>query len=79
MPLMLGSDDGVAAWVNGDRVWMNRKTRGFIMDEDRVPIHLNAGWNTVVLKVDQGVAVWSLSARIPDPEGRLQFAAVAPE
>jgi hypothetical protein len=79
MPLMLGSDDGVAAWVNGDRVWMNRKTRGFIMDEDRVPIHLNAGWNTVVLKVDQGAAVWSLSARIPDPEGRLQFAAVAPE
>jgi hypothetical protein len=78
VPLMLGSDDGIAAWVNGKSVWTNRATRGFILDQDRVPIHLNAGWNTVVLKVDQGAAVWSVSARIADPAGRLEFAAVAP-
>jgi hypothetical protein len=78
VPLMLGSDDGIAAWVNGKSVWTNRVTRGFILDQDRVPIHLNAGWNTIVLKVDQGAAVWSVSARIANPAGRLEFAAVAP-
>lgn len=79
VPLMLGSDDGIAAWVNGTKVWTNPVTRGFQLDQDRVPIHLNAGWNTVLLKVDQGVGDWTVSARIPDPDGALQFAAIAQE
>lgn len=78
LPLMIGSDDGVQVWANGALVATNNVVRGFRLDEDKVPVTLKAGWNTVVLKVAQGTAAWAVSARFPDPGRLLQFAAIAP-
>lgn len=66
--LWAGSDDGLAVWVNGRRVWNNPVARGVTPDEDRVPIHLKAGWNRLLLKVDQGGRGWGLQARLSDPD-----------
>lgn len=78
LPLMVGSDDGVAIWVNGKSVWEKHLTRGFKPDEDRVPIPLQAGWNTVLMKVEQGAGAWAVSARLPDTGGTLKSAPFAP-
>jgi hypothetical protein len=78
LPLMVGSDDGVEVWANGKDVWTHHLTRGFKPDEDRIPVTLNKGWNTVVMKVDQGSGAWAVSARLPDTAGALRFAPFAP-
>jgi hypothetical protein len=76
--LLIGSDDGVKVYVNGKAVFTNRVDRGYVADQDKVPIELKSGWNSIVIKVDQSGADWSLSARIPNPEGRFRFAALPP-
>ncbi|HEY3413394.1 MAG TPA: DUF2961 domain-containing protein [Armatimonadota bacterium] len=78
LPLMIGSDDGVQVWANGALVTTNNVVRGFRLDEDRVPVSLKAGWNTIVLKVAQKDLAWAVSARLPDPGRLLQFAPIPP-
>jgi len=64
--LWAGSDDGLAVWVNGFRVWRNKAFRGIWPDEDEIPIHLKRGWNRMLLKVDQGTGGWSVMVRLSD-------------
>lgn len=78
LPLMVGSDDGVEVWVNGKSVLVHHVTRGFKLDEDRISAPLKVGWNTVLMKVDQGSGDWMVSARLPDTGGVLRFAPFAP-
>ena len=66
--LWAGSDDGLVVWVNGRRVWHNAVGRGITPDEDKVPIHLAAGWNRLLLKVDQAGGGWALAARLSGPD-----------
>lgn len=73
-PLLLGSDDGVRAWVNGEIVHTNPVTRAAAPDLDRVPARLKKGWNTVLLKVLQGAGGWGFYVRFADPGGELRFA-----
>jgi WD40 repeat protein/serine/threonine protein kinase/tetratricopeptide (TPR) repeat protein len=51
--LLSGSDDGMRLWFNGDRkpLFELPITRGARPDQDRNPILLRAGWNTVLAKV----------------------------
>lgn len=62
--LLLGSDDGVEAWLNGKVVHSNNVDRGEIADQDTAPIHLNKGPNDLMLKISQGGGGWSACARI---------------
>lgn len=62
--LLLGSDDGVKVWVNGEPVFATHVTRGVKRDEDAVDIRLNAGANHLLFKVDQHFGGWGLMARI---------------
>jgi len=73
-PLLLGSDDGVRAWVNGEIVHTNPVYRAAAPDLDRVSARLKKGWNTVLLKVLQGAGGWGFYARFADPGGELRFA-----
>ena len=61
--LWIGSDDGVKVYLGGIMVLRNRIDRGVIKDEDRVPVMVIAGWNRLLVKVDQGVGGWGFSAR----------------
>lgn len=66
--LAVGSDDGVAAWVNGKEVHRNPARRAYVSKQDRVPIRLRKGRNTLLLKISQGDGEWGFCAHI-DPAG----------
>lgn len=66
----VGSDDGVKVWLNGILIHNNHVHRGQAFDQDEVPVTLNAGWNLVLMKVDQGGGDWAFSLRITDKKGR---------
>ena len=81
--LWLGSDDGVKAYVNGTAVWSFDKTRGLAPDSDKVTdVHLNKGWNTLLLEVSQGGGGWGVCARVMGDDGQpisgVSYSAVRP-
>ena len=67
--LRLGSDDGIVAWVNGEKVWENRVDRGLAVDSDVAPIRLREGSNAVLLKISQGGGGWNFCCRVTDTSG----------
>lgn len=69
--LRLGSDDGVAVFVNGAEVFRRQVHRGAAPDQDLVPIALRAGSNTIVLKVANDDGGFGAYVRISDPRGGL--------
>ncbi len=62
--LALGSDDGVAAWINGEKVHENGVQRGYGSRQDRVPIRLRAGRNEILLKITQAAGAWGFGAHL---------------
>nr|MBA2479896.1 hypothetical protein [Planctomycetota bacterium] len=62
--LLIGSDDGVTAWLDGKEIWRNPAMRGVQPDQDQVAITLAKGAHTLVLRVDQGGGGWGLCARV---------------
>ena len=73
-PLLLGSDDGIRVWVNGELVHTNPAYRAAEADQDRVSVRLKEGWNKILLKVLQGAGGWGFYVRFADPAGELRFA-----
>lgn len=67
--LLVGSDDGVKAWLNGEVVHANNTDRGEVPDQDVAPIHLKKGANDLLLKITQGGGGWSACARIVGSNG----------
>lgn len=67
--LLLGSDDGVKAWLNGAVVHANNIDRGAVVDQDMAPIKLRKGANELMLKVTQGGGGWAACARIVSADG----------
>jgi VCBS repeat protein len=59
IPLSLGSDDGLAVFVNGERVLADNQQRACAPDQNRVTIRLKPGKNTLLLKVTQGYGDWA--------------------
>ena len=68
--LLMGSDDGVKAWLNGAVVHSNNTNRGDVADQDMAPIQLKKGANDLLLKISQGGGGWSAHARIVGPDGQ---------
>lgn len=66
--LKLGSDDGVVAWLNGERVFATNADRGLRVDEDVVETRLKKGRNTLLVKVLQGSGDWQFCVRITRPD-----------
>lgn len=69
--LRLGSDDGVAVFVNGAEVFRRQVHRGAAPDQDLVPIALRAGANTIVLKIANDDGGFGAYVRISDPRDGL--------
>jgi len=68
--LLIGSDDGVKAWLNGEVVHSNNIDRGELADQDTAPIKLKKGINQLMLKISQGGGGWSACARIVGSDGK---------
>jgi len=73
--LLLGSDDGVKLWVNDALVHTNPTYRGAYPDQDKIRVHLKAGWNKILIKVLQGAGGWGYYLRIPDPKKEYRWSA----
>lgn len=71
--LLVGSDDGVAVYVNGEKFFEKHEARPTVPDEDVVPVQLRRGTNMLVLRITQGVSGWDFAARFDDNQG-LAFA-----
>jgi hypothetical protein len=73
LPLLLGSDDGVKAFLNGTELHRFLAVRVAGPDQDRVPLPLKKGWNTLLLKIENNYGGYNFYARIPDPAHSLIF------
>jgi len=69
LTLELGSDDGIKVWLNGQIVLSNNTARAVAPAQEKVKVHLNAGWNPLLLKVTQNVLGWGACARFTNPDG----------
>lgn len=68
--LAIGSDDGIAVWLNGKEVHRNPIGRPYTSKQDRVSIHLNKGINELRVKINQGGGDWAFAAHVETPEGK---------
>jgi len=67
--LLVGSDDTIQIWLNGKLVHANRVFRGVNLDNDRVPITLKKGVNTLLLKVCSHDGGWGFILRLAEKDG----------
>jgi dienelactone hydrolase len=67
MLMTVGSDDAVRVWLNGKLVHTNVAARGVSPDNDIVPVRLNQGANTVLVKVVNAGAGWGFALRFAHP------------
>lgn len=68
--LMVGSDDGVKVWVNGQNVHTLDRNRAVKVDEDQIPIKLNEGWNRLLFKVRNRDGGYELVMRLATNDGK---------
>ena len=77
--LLLGVDDSEKVWVNGQKVFELFTPRGLQCDQDKIPIKLKAGTNTILLKIWQHTQGWEFCARLSLPDGHpLSFTQAKP-
>ncbi|RKU20608.1 hypothetical protein C6503_05595 [Candidatus Poribacteria bacterium] len=65
--ILVGSDDGVVVFLNGQRVHTQPVRRPIVVDEDRVAVSLRPGKNRCLMKVSNGHQNWALTARVFPP------------
>ncbi len=70
VPLALGSDDGVAVWLNGREVHRHHVARPYTPKQDLVPVKLKKGMNTLLVKVNQWGSGWKLGVHVETADGR---------
>lgn len=72
--LLLGSDDSAKVWVNGELVHdVLLPGRGLKIAEDHLPIELNAGLNTILLKIENNSGPWGYAVQVFDEKGMEMF------
>ncbi|HEX2949790.1 MAG TPA: TIGR03790 family protein [Armatimonadota bacterium] len=62
--LIYGSDDGIRIWLNGTMMQSLRIRRAPDPNQNTTPITLRAGWNRLLVKVDQGTGSWGFFMRL---------------
>ncbi len=68
--LLLGADETVAVWLNGEPVLGPVTRRIAVIDEFRVPVRLKAGKNSLLLFVANKRLAWGFFLRFQDEQGR---------
>lgn len=67
--LFTGSDESIAAWVNGKPALSKKVYRASLRDQDQAPIHLKQGENFILAKLAHGYEGWRLYCRLGDAYG----------
>lgn len=64
--LLLGSDDGIVAWFNGELILKKDVYTSWMPDLYRIDVTLNKGWNKLLCKISQEGGTYQVSARFTD-------------
>lgn len=62
--ILLGSEDGVAVWINGQRVHNNPAPRFLFLDHESFEVDLKEGTNRCLVKVSIGTGKWRFVMRV---------------
>jgi HEAT repeat protein len=68
--LELGTNDGCKVWFNGKPIHGFKEGRPLSPGQDKLPVHLEQGKNTVLIAVYQHGGQWAACARLADEEGK---------
>ncbi len=71
MLLMAGSDDGCKVFFNDGLVYRYLGLRVALPDQVTIPVHVNKGWNKLLIKVENNLGGYAFYARFIDPENTL--------
>ena len=66
----MGSDDGIACFLNKKRIHLAKGPRSLAPDQDSIPVKLEKGKNQVLLKIANDSGEWGFAFRITDPSGK---------
>ncbi|MGH2542726.1 MAG: fibronectin type III domain-containing protein, partial [Ardenticatenaceae bacterium] len=66
--LRYGSNRNAKIWLNGSQIF-TKSAGSFEIDEHSVALPLKKGWNTLIIKTDNGSDEWQFSAKIGDSSG----------
>ena len=69
--LTTGSDDGLHVWLNGKSVISKNTDRGLVADTDKEAVHLIAGKNTLLFRVNNMTDGSGLEAQAAQPRDRV--------
>ncbi|MFH1008885.1 MAG: family 78 glycoside hydrolase catalytic domain [Candidatus Latescibacterota bacterium] len=67
--LRAGSEDGIKIWLNGKQVVDHHIHRRSAPDQEHAKVLLEAGWNRILVKVDQSVGEWDFHFRLEGGKG----------
>ncbi len=62
--IYVGSDDGIAIWINGKQVHNHSIGRALRLDQDMCKANLKVGDNRCLVKVSQGTEAWGFAMRV---------------
>ena len=68
--LRFGSDDNGKVWLNGHEVITEPDGGWATLDENIVPVKLNQGVNSILVKIGNSDGSWGFYIRITDPDGK---------
>lgn len=68
--ILMGSDDGIKVWLNGQVVWTDNAFRTCVDGQDSTAVNLTAGWNRLLVKVSQSTSGWQFILKICDSSGK---------
>lgn len=66
--LELGSNDGIAAWLNGEKIISKNVLRRASAGEEKVNVSLKSGWNSFLMKIVNSGGGWGMFARLTDAD-----------
>ncbi len=64
--VLIGSDDGIIAWFNGEEILHYDRYQGWRLNQHKIDINLNQGWNRLLCKVSQESGDHQLSVQFTD-------------
>jgi hypothetical protein len=69
--LSVGSDDGMRLWFNRKQIHDVDTDRSSSPGQERIPVTLKAGWNEVLIRVDnRGKGDWNFFAEFKTPDNK---------
>ncbi len=71
--LLVGADDGIKVWLNGEEVLVKDRVGSWMPDQFKTVVNLKKGWNRLLCKISQEGGDYKFSARFVDVDSQQPF------